>query len=879
MSRQEESLKGSVSNKTITFETIKERNVKVSNRLASLYPREIETRQTLFAKTLGKKIAKNIRMIRNKKILDSYKVQENQECLLKIIDILWMLFKDPDFFNSKYLEYDASGDLKVESLKKEHEGKYAYYEGTHGKKVAVFQEISKEEIQTYLEDRSSEFLSKDVSCQIIMNKIITQIGKYRGSHIDMTQIFQAVRLAGYEITGAFLESERLADEEEKKVFDDIKNKIIRYYESSSGSTSSEISFEISAENIERQAVIEDTVSRWLNEVGINADASDVVSSVVAQRNVNAGVDNVLNAGIRGEYERNINVDDERDGRPPLGVPIVSQIQLEPEALGPEEEVAAKPLTSLAVGSGVPTSMDLPIQNVVSTHKEIIAAPHNPELVGRDTQSFVSEFQPSITPSAPPLPAVPVSMPTLNIPLKKPTGNVLRDTKKDYIEIIINQLEKMLANKEFVKINNEDMVNLIAKIIREHHMASDVLSSTDLANLVRDFYKKHPESTIETEKIKNSDFKMTPEKSMLERYRNMILWMIRHLRLKLFNDDGSDINGPAITKQVVEKLKLTKPAGSPQSMKKYKWLFNRDLSEIKTNVDDVVINILSRFGIESIKNENEWMTALLGVQTAMAQQAQKADPEKHLRISISEEGVKNLEEHELWPWAIALAFVNYSDIKDVVNLVRPPEGNYNVAQNLSPQQLAESKKRIEDMRLWTRTHIADKETPDTWRARAFISSNAASLALLGAPPDFVGAIASTGAKFSEDQIKELAKFYNDIYLYVAANSSRFSIVGAGSGSDSERIFAKDCRAIGQVTKDSNRIGKPKPKPKSGKGKMIFRNTAEAMNKLSSLIDAYDMGNTGLEVRNQISQIIDMLMKSRKMTKADHKTIYNEYVEQQ
>jgi len=509
-----------------------------------------------------------------------------------------------------------------------------------------------------------------------------------------------------------------------------------------------------------------------------------------------------------------------------------------------------------IGAGVPTNMDLPVHNVLSTRKEIIYS-SNPELVGRDTQSFVSEFQPSITPSAPPLPAVPVSIPTLNIPLKKPVGNVLRDTKKDYIEIINNQLEKMLANKEFVKINNEDMVNLIAKIIREHHMASDVLSSTDLANLVRDFYKKHPESTIETEKIKNSDFKMTPEKSMLERYRNMILWMIRHLRLKLFNDDGSDINGPAITKQVVEKLKLTKPAGSPQSMKKYKWLFNRDLSEIKTNVDDVVINILSRFGIESIKNENEWMTALLGVQTAMAQQAQKADPEKHLRISISEEGVKNLEEHELWPWAIALAFVNYSDIKDVVNLVRPPEGNYNVAANLSPQQLAESKKRIEDMRTWTRDHIADKETPDTWRARAFISSNAASLALLGAPPDFVGAIASTGAKFSEDQIKELAKFYNDIYLYVAANSSRFSIVGAGSGK-----------------------GKPKPKPKkSGKGKMIFRNTAEAMNKLSSLIDAYDMGNTGLEVRNQISQIIDMLMKSRKMTKADHKTIYNEYVEQQ
>lgn len=81
---------------------------------------------------------------------------------------------------------------------------------------------------------------------------------------------------------------------------------------------------------------------------------------------------------------------------------------------------------------------------------------------------------------------------------------------------------------------------------------------------------------------------------------------------------------------------------------------------------------------------------------------------------------------------------------------------------------------------------------------------------------------------------------------------------------------------QKTKDSP-PPTPTPQKKKGKGLKTLKNPEDEVKRLSILIASYNAGNKNNKLlKNEVSQIIDSLLKQKKITKLQHKKVFEKYV---
>jgi hypothetical protein len=926
---QEAILQGAVSNKTVKFTTNRERNLNVQNNLLNLYPEAEEVGNVLLAKSISKQVGKNVRIIRNRKLLDPGQIQENQECLLKMIDGFFDVFKD--LYNSRYFKQGTMEPL----------------------------EVPVPDILVKLKNKfDSVIRPTDTKCIELSKGILDRVRASRHRNINIIELWALMDLSGDDALEAISQVRR----ELAESFNDFLtrqntdmgklmnrgdiNDMIDMWQGESGATSNEtyrlLQANFATYNVsvagrvemleimenqqrgkvdvddeldggqerpkaqtpeEREAEEREELATETGTVMTSAEAREKrenLSSIFRTDRATLGARTrelnkkktelesnkkqreILKAEMKRLQER-LRVVDGRESfeiQMELGKKFKEieknekmehELQEEKDKLEKQRDDARqqmeqvtnqmrvldetlKTLTAtIKTGSGIPTKMDLPVETVLSNRHIIESAPANPELEGQDT--FIKEF---VEPTAPvpvaPVPVAPVSVtPLITPPVKLPTGPDLKAMKKENIDQINDELDRMVRDGEIKTVSNEDLINVIGGIMKKFQVPSNILSATDISNIIKRFYKEHPNNTLE-DKPKNYKFDDASEGTL--KMNHLLRWIDAHVKEDILFTDGKPKTPENVLGSLVKHLGLTKPDKLPKNAPIYTWLFDRDLGNVKVTGEDqgvkTTVSMSGRFGIrklssdyilqifEEIKNLQQELTA---------QKYKEGKPQP--RVPLTEIQMASVSK-KLYELTSYLRLVTVIEPLFLINHVMKESQFLNV----SPEQLQSLVELYKFIQSETKLDIK-KGTPQE-QALAMMGLAGAIDSIAGIPADSEGFKLRNGITASTpEEGTAQTKAYYTVYNLVKENPQNYKPNQAGSGIKPRRKYKKKT---------------------TGLGVKVFRSTAELLERLQSLMDSIDMGNNSLMVRNNIVELLDALKKSRKMTKAEAKQIYDEYVKQ-
>ena len=858
MSSLNETVKKTFYNATPVFKTMRQKRIETSERNNNILPLYVDTRQRKFAKSLSRKIGKNVRIIKNQKFIDSFKVQESQNCLLKITDVLWDIFKDPKYYNSRFLAYDDDNEKKI-LITEAKEGKQErgfIYETMGDKQVRVLEhQIRKEYIVSTMIRRASDYLYNDPKCQKLLIDLADKVENYPRSHVTFREIFEIANMKGLDFMQTTLGITASINQETKEAYEKMRKGVLRY---GTGDDDDD-----DDENEAQQSIHEanENVNNYLDVVDPDGDiaVSDATAHIRAAHNVNNAMNEVINRSVEMELLNRANIVPEQETQPEWRV-----------IEGDDQEIE---------GGGVLSQMDDQVKNIAGDDVVVVVAPGNPELEGKDTHDFIKEFtgeqsvEPSLIPS--------FSQPSITIPsftnaptFNKQTTNENKEKKDSTIQLIEQILDDKMKAQEFEKVSNEDMVNIISSIMVKHQITNDILTSKDIADIIKDFYKKYPNHTLEPKpKIlslpENSDDNV--------RLGVLLDWLVTHKGLAITKNNVK-ISPIEALKKIVEVLELTKPEGKARTYPKYKWIFDRDLKDITITGNDegvpVTITIPGRFGFSSLnsKFEKQYLEALdRTMDNIMRRKGELTDERKKEIIRDAQNTALNFG---LVYVKDPLKIINMSknEIKNAPNefLNDVIQSFRMYQQNFVINEYKNANGDVTKMKLpfFGAVGLANRYGVYTKNDAAQLNPELASL-FNPANEKYLNEIMSQD--FGTSELKRwvvsayedgamAAKKYPDNFIMQDLNEIDAFKSGSGKKADE--------KANKKVNKKVNKKG----------GAKIFKSHLAMMEHLSNLIDSIDVGNTSLSVKNEIMDIIDILLKSRKISKKEHQTIYNNYVKQ-
>lgn len=527
------------------------------------------------------------------------------------------------------------------------------------------------------------------------------------------------------------------------------------------------------------------------------------------------------------------------------------------------------------GSGVGDNINIGTQNIVSNETAVQNAPADPSLVGKTTTDFLKEFQDDediVKNIQRPMERQPLPAPPL--PTKPPTfeGKTTKEAKEDRlgdIELIKSQLDLMAQHGEIMKATNQDMINVVMAMMQKYQINPKHLKEGDIAKIIEEFYKKYPDLTVEP---KPTILKLPKNAEDKYNLSTMFDWMVTHMNLPLIENDQK-ITAKRAMELMVEALELTKPEGKKRTYPKSKWMYDRDLSKVSFTTTKsgikTSISVSGRFGITSLnsKFETEYLDYLnRTINDILIHRGQMTEQRKK----------------ELWDkaadYGYSWAFVYVEDPLLVLGM------SQNEMDNVTP----EFRKKLDDafrsaqefyIKLFNKANLKAYNMTIPSDGLIALANRHGVITKVADPNKFNFTAAAIFDRRVEQMMRDewnkngevktlmISAFLNGA-IFSKSNPSKYKI---------QQISEMNPYVAGRGKKQTIET-KVTKKNKKGSGIKVYKNHLEMIERLGNLTDSIDVGNTSMDVKNEIMELLDALLKGRKITKKEHKIIYDEYIKE-
>lgn len=510
-----------------------------------------------------------------------------------------------------------------------------------------------------------------------------------------------------------------------------------------------------------------------------------------------------------------------------------------------------------------------VKNVLSRDKEVLVSTGDPSVEGKTSDELIKEF--TALPSAPPTVGVPTFDPSVTIQkltepsppsFKGKTSKEIKEDKKNDIQNIKDELDRMVKTREIEKATNQDMLNIIGAIMFKLGIEQDHLTSKDVAKIVQDFYKKYPNNTTEPKPL---ILKLPTNNMDMFKISTMYDWMVTHSDVP-FMEGGKPVTPKRAMELMAEALQLTKPEGKVRSYPKSKWLYDRDLTKATLTAKNQGIteniSIAGRFGITSLnsKFEDQYLNYLKNTINNIVRRhgTLTADRKKEILKEISQIG---------YSWG----FVNVIDPLKAIGLSEKERNNADAGfKNQATQAFKGVQQFVMDDFNRSGRKIAKMTYPI---AGAYSSANRLGVA-----------IKTQDLKRLDPEMASMFDKDNEAFIRSVLNGEKgeeaktnlimaFLIGASDAKGDPGNYQLVDLAELG-IRKGEGCIGGKKTRAK--KSVSVYASHADMLDRLGNLIDSVDVGNTSVDLKNEIMGIIDLLLKAKKLSKKEHSVIYNEYV---